>query len=169
MTETELEIEFLGGCYEGMANEYMSDLIFEALNNIPGPEYTEEELAFAAALNNDPNLPHQLFPGGVTPKTYGAGGGSTDVGDVQHVSPGVFFYAACRNAACVGHSWQATACSGHSIGLKGMLYAAKIMALFGSRVMSDPQLLEKAKQEFSEKTGGTPYVSLYPADYTLPL
>lgn len=168
MTDTQLEIVDEGGCYPTLPNHTLADVLYELLQTVPQEPWTEEELAFAAQLNNDPTLPHQLFPGGVTPKTFGAGGGSTDVGDVQHVSPGVFFYTACRNAACAGHTWQATACSGHSIGLKGMLYGAKMMALFGSRVMSDPQLLAAAKQEFAEKTAGQPYECLYPANFRLP-
>ncbi|MBE6981325.1 MAG: amidohydrolase [Ruminococcaceae bacterium] len=165
MTHTELQIEDQGGCYPTMPNHTLCDVLYEILQTEPQEPWTEEELAFAEALNDDPELTNHLFPGGVTPKTFGSSGGSSDVGDVQHVSPGVFFYTACRNTACVGHSWQATACSGHSIGLKGMLYAAKIMAIFGSRVMSDPALLETAKAEFRQKVAKEPFVCLYPSDY----
>ena len=165
MTDTQLEIEDEGGCYPTLPNHTLADVLYELLETVPQEPWTEEEIAFATEMNNDPTLPHQLFPGGVRPKSYSPGGGSTDVGDVQHVSPGVFFYTACRHITCPGHSWQATACSGHSIGLKGMLHGAKIMALFGSRVMTDPQLLAAAKQEFAEKTAGEVYECLYPADY----
>lgn len=168
MTDTKVEIEDQGGCYPTMPNHTLADVLYEILQTVPQEPWTQEELDFATALNQDPDLPYQLFPGGVTPKTYGSSGGSSDVGDVQHVSPGVFFYTACRNANCVGHSWQATACSGHSIGLKGMLYAAKIMAIFGSRVMTDPELLQAAKQEFAEKSAKQPYECLFPEDFRIP-
>lgn len=168
MTDTQVEIEDEGGCYPTLPNHTLADVLYDLLQTVPQEPWTEEEIAFAEALNDNPTLPYPLFPGGVTPKTYGSGGGSTDVGDVQHVSPGVFFYTACRNAACAGHTWQATACSGHAIGLKGMLYAAKIMAIFGSLVMSDPQLLAAAKREFDEKTADQPYVCLFPPDFQIP-
>jgi len=168
MTDTQVQIEDQGGCYPTMPNYTLADVLYGILQEVPQEPWTQEELDFAAALNNNPELPYQLFPGGVTPKTYGSSGGSTDVGDVQHVSPGVFFYTACWNTDCVGHSWQATACSGHSIGLKGMLYAAKIMAVFGSRVMLDPQLLAAAQQEFREKSAKQPYKCLFPDDFQIP-
>lgn len=167
MTDTQVEIEDQGGCYPTMPNYTLADALYEIMQNVPQEPWTQEELDFAAALNQNPDLPYPLFPGGVAPKTYGASGGSTDIGDVQHVSPGVFFYTTCRNFGCVGHTWQATACSGHSIGLKGMLYAAKIMAVFGSRVMTDPELLRAAKAEFAENAAKEPYECLFPADYEI--
>ena len=167
MTETELEIEFLGGCYEGMANEYMSDLIFEALNNIPGPEYTEEELAFADALNKQSPMYAQCLAAGeldngpmfkgVAPISRRSGGGSSDVADVQHIVPCVMVYTATYNAAGPGHSWQITACAGHSIGYKGMLYGAEVVAASALRMIEEPGHIEKAKEEFDRVMKGQTY------------
>ena len=42
--------------------------------------------------------------------------GSTDVGDVQHIVPGIMIRTATYNIGAPGHSWQITACSGMSIG-----------------------------------------------------
>ena len=49
-----------------------------------------------------------------------------------------------------------------------MIYAAKAMALWGLKILEDPQILEKAQEEFKEKTGGKPYHCPIPADVKVP-
>ena len=51
MTETELEIEFLGGCYNTQNNHVLAGVVAEAMNEIPQEPWTQEELDFAAALD----------------------------------------------------------------------------------------------------------------------
>ncbi len=45
------------------------------------------------------------------------------------------------------------------IGHKGMLFAAKVMALAGLEFMTNPGKLDQAKEEFREKKKKTPYTS----------
>ena len=178
MTETELEIEFLGGCYEGMANEYMSDLIFEALNNIPGPEYTEEELAFADALNKQSPMYEQCLASGelnngpmfkgVAPIVRRSGGGSSDVADVAHIVPTASAGTATYNLAGPGHSWQITACAGHSIGYKGMLYGGEVVAAAALKMIEEPGHIEKAKEEFAKAMNGKTYKCPIPKEVPIP-
>ena len=68
----------------------------------------------------------------------------------------------CFPAGAPGHSWANAAASGTSIGHKGMMHAAKIMALVGIDLYSDPVHLERARREFAERTSGIPYRSLLP-------
>ena len=178
MTETELEIEFLGGCYEGMANEYMSDLIYEALNNIPGPEYTEEELAFADALNKQSPMYEQCLASGeldngpmfkgVAPIVRRSGGGSSDVADVAHIVPTASAGTATYNLAGPGHSWQITACAGHSIGYKGMLYGGEVVAAAALKMIEEPSHIEKAKEEFAKAMNGKTYKCPIPKEVPIP-
>ncbi|MFI4548374.1 amidohydrolase, partial [Klebsiella pneumoniae] len=58
-----------------------------------------------------------------------AGGGSTDVGDVSYAVPTVGLSAATWVPGTAAHSWQAISAGGTEIGTKGMLVAAKTMAL----------------------------------------
>jgi len=50
------------------------------------------------------------------------------------------------------------------IGHEGMLTAARVMAEAAFEVMTDEELLERAKADFEQKTGGRPYVSALPPD-----
>jgi len=169
MTETELEIEYLGGCYQMMPNMAFSKELYEIMKGIEREPWTDEEKAFAAALNAtmpelyEKNIARYGAPKGaalhegVTPFVVYDGFGSSDVGDVQHIVPGVSFGTASANIGAPGHSWQIAACSGHSIGMKGMILASKIIAKFGLRVIECPELLEAAKAEFAESMGGKSY------------
>jgi aminobenzoyl-glutamate utilization protein B len=46
-----LEIDFLGGCYPTLNNKVLANVIHEAMLAAPKDPYTEEEIAFARALN----------------------------------------------------------------------------------------------------------------------
>ena len=85
--------------------------------------------------------------------------GSTDVGDLSQIVPVSMLGTACYPTGCPGHSWGNVASSGTSIGHKGMLHAAKIMAVTAVELYSNPDHLVKIRQEFEQKTGGKPYVS----------
>jgi len=67
------------------------------------------------------------------------------------------------------HSWQNVCTSGMSIGHKGMVTAAKILALSAIEFMSDPELVHKAKKEFEEATKNNPYKSLFPEGFKPPV
>ena len=51
------------------------------------------------------------------------------------------------------HSWQAVAAGGISIGTKGMVVAAKTMALTAMDLFNDPAVCEKAKAELQKRRG----------------
>ncbi|MBQ1579620.1 MAG: amidohydrolase, partial [Firmicutes bacterium] len=88
------------------------------------------------------------------PKETGYNSGSTDVGDVGYATPTVNINVATACVGNVGHSWQNVAFSNSSIGDKGMMVAAKVLALATVRTMAQPELIEKAKAELLRKNGG---------------
>ena len=76
-------------------------------------------------------------------KTYSSG--STDVGDVAYAVPTLNFYIATACLGNIGHTWQMTGQSGSRIGNKGMLTAAKAMALSAIRTMDRDDIIKEAK------------------------
>ena len=56
-------------------------------------------------------------------------------------------------AACIAHSWQAVAAGGTSIGHKGMMVAAKTLALTAMHIYQNKDLVEQAKNELEERRG----------------
>ncbi|MFR8165320.1 MAG: hypothetical protein ACLU8D_04240, partial [Enterocloster sp.] len=63
---------------------------------------------------------------------------------------------------------QVTAGSGSSIGRKGMIYGAKVMAAAGIRLMEDRELREKAWEEFRRETEGASYHCPVPEELPIP-
>ena len=179
MTETEVEEEFLGGCYNTLNNKVLANLVKDTMHEIPQEPWTDEEIAFAKALNEQSpqykagcaavNRPEgtQLYEGPMEIETANSYG-STDVGDVQHIVPGIMIRTATYNIGAPGHSWQNSACSGHSLGLRGMIYASRVIALFGLKVIENPDIVEKAKAEFVKETGGKPYICPIPEELPIP-
>lgn len=178
MTETELQIEYLGGCYNTMENQVLVELVHDMMEEIPLPVWTKEELAFADEMNRQSPIYDKLKRAGlldgspvadfVSPIGHQDCFGSTDVGDVEHIVPGVQVNTATHNIAAPGHSWQLTACSGHSIGEKGMFYGAQVMAAAAARLLDEPWLIEKAKDEFEKQSKAEPYVCPITGELAVP-
>lgn len=75
------------------------------------------------------------------------------MGDVSFAVPTVGLRAATWVPGTPAHSWQAVAAGGTSIGTKGMMVAAKTLALTGMQLLEDPKALDEAKKEFMKKRG----------------
>jgi len=75
------------------------------------------------------------------------------VGDVSFTVPTVGMGAATWVPGTPAHSWQAVAAGGTSIGNKGMMIAAKTLALTAINLFQDPSMVRKAKEEFLERRG----------------
>ncbi len=175
MTETTLEEDMQGGCFDVLPNYVLSDLSHSLMEEIGPIEFTEEEQSFAGAvmagfapgtceLNlRTRGMPESLLEtplhGEIHP-IYDEGhvsGGSTDVGDVSYITPTVQVHTVCHPTAIPGHSWGITATAGMSIGHKGMMLAAKAMALTAVSLYTDHSLIDQAKAELTQRTGGRPY------------
>ena len=100
--------------------------------------------------------------------------GSTDVGDVSWVVPNSGLSTATWVPGTPAHSWQAVAAGGTSIGHKGMVNAAKTLAMTVHDLMTQPPLVTAARAEFEKKRGaGFTYAPLIgdrkpPLDYRGP-
>lgn len=175
-TETRLEVVPLGGTMEILPNDTLANVTrknLTALNNI---EYNKEEMVFALRIREtfpDKNIPIESLRDvqNLSGKTTM---GSTDVGDVSWIVPTTGFSAATWVPGTPGHSWQAVACGGTTIGKKGMMLASKVLAATAKDLFESPELIQKAKEELAMKLEGKKYDPLLekeqkpPLDYRLP-
>ena len=175
MTDTEVEIEFHGGCYNTMSNKTIADVFAEVYPEVPAAEYTEEELAIADALNATmPEYEHKkpeepIHTGFIyKPEEYKITPGSSDVGDVEHIVPGIMINTASQNILGVNHTWQTTCCSGNGIGLKGMIRGGIWMALAAAKFYRDNSLVEKAWETFKADLDGETYNCPIPKEVPIP-
>lgn len=160
-------------------NEVLAKVMSEAMISIGAPEWTEEDYELAKKfadsvsdncksdavrlitcrygkekLEEKLNQPLDDMVAPYDPDHRLILTGSTDVGDVGYVAPTVMASAATAAFGTPGHSWQITGQGNSPIGHKGMLLAAKTMALASIQVMEDPQILADAKAEFMKKNNG---------------
>ena len=186
MSGTTHDIEFLTGCYDVLPNDTLSDLLLEKMQEVNDIKFTEQERDFARELQatfpagsvergfewmkksarggisdedlHDP-LWEQVLAHSDTPPLMG---GSTEVGDVSWITPTGQITTTCWPLGTPGHSWQTVVSSGSSIGNKGMLFAAKSMALAGWDLFTRPDVLAQAQAEFEKVRKGKSYVTPLP-------
>ena len=94
---------------------------------------------------------------------------STDVGDVSWNVPTINFNAATFVPGTAPHTWQSAACAGTSIGRKGMLVAARTLALSALELLDKPQEIEAAKADFAKRKAGRSWMTRIGADAKPPL
>ena len=153
-TGTRMEHEVIHGIYAMLSNETLQRRAHENLERVGGVEYTAEERAFAAAVQATlAQQPPLESAAEVQPYMPRAGGGSTDVADVSWVVPTVGIRTATWVPGTPAHSWQAIAAGGTTIGEKGMVVAAKALAMTAVDLFTDSDLLAAAKAEYLEKVG----------------
>ncbi len=116
--------------------------------------YTKEEAAFAEKIQATLAKPKPIgSQSEVLPWKPSMVSASSDVADVSWVVPYAEFSAATWVPGTPAHSWQAVACGGMSIGLKGMAVAAKTLAMTAVDLFEDPSLAERAKEELQKAQG----------------
>lgn len=156
-TETRMEYEVIHGIYALLPNEALARAMHANLTAVGGVEYTEEERRFAELIQDsfDGDVPSIESAQEIQPfyvQEVGSGG-STDVGDVSWVVPTAGLNTATWVPGTSAHSWQAVAAGGTSIGTKGMINAAKVLAYTAHDLFTQPSLVEAVQQEFAERRG----------------
>jgi aminobenzoyl-glutamate utilization protein B len=163
-TETTVDYEIIGGTHDLLLNRTLGEAMQKNLEKVGGVGYTPEEIAFAQKLQATLGFKAPAIESAATIKPIktdeDAGGGSTDVGDVSYAVPTVGLRTATWVAGTPAHSWQAVACGGTEIGTKGMMVAAKTMAMTAIDLFTTPALIAQAKEEFIKDKGDYQYKAL---------
>ncbi|MEH6407986.1 MAG: peptidase dimerization domain-containing protein, partial [Leeuwenhoekiella sp.] len=154
-TGTTMDYEMIGGTHELLPNLTLQKLMYDNLKEIGGYTYTPEEKTFAEEISKTLNIPLDTkeVEGVEEFDPHAKPGGSTDVGDVSFTIPTVGMSAATWVPGTSAHSWQAVAAGGMSIGEKGMMVAAKTIALTGMDLIDNPKIVAEAKKEFEDARG----------------
>lgn len=152
-TDTKVSYEIIGGTYDLLVNKTLAEVMQQNLEKVGGVVYTEDEILFAKKLQTSFDFAPPAISSAATivplAKLINAGGGSTDVGDVSWNVPTVGLNAATWVPGTPAHSWQAVACGGTEIGTKGMINAAKVLAMTAIDLYTNAALIQKAKEELS--------------------
>ncbi|MBA3270741.1 MAG: amidohydrolase [Acidobacteria bacterium] len=154
-TDTKMEMDLTGAVWNVLPNPYLVSVMNTHLEAVGGFEYTPAERDFAETLRKtlDGPLPPVESSNQVMTPQSGIGSASTDMGDVSWRVPTVQMSAATWVPGTPAHSWQAVAAGGMSIGAKGMIVAAKTMALTTIDLLTNPAHIERARRDFDTARG----------------
>ena len=183
MTETTMSYEFKGAASNLIPNTVLANVMQEQLNTLTPLEYSEEEYEYAAAIYETFDEQTQAEATALFPKTLLTLLGdkkinhfpipllpestmmaSTDVGDVSWKVPTIQVATSCWTIGTPTHTWQVVSHGKTSIGHKGMLYAAELMANTAIHAAEHPAVIQAAKNELTERLNGETYVSLIPEE-----
>ena len=157
-TETELEVEFLGGIYNLLPNDTLAAVTLRNLRRYNDIVFDDEEQRFAEKLQQSLLQPRPLKSVEQVRDASGeVSSGSTDVGDVSWVVPTTGLRAACWVPGTPAHSWQAVASGGTTIGQKGMMLAARALAGTAWDLLRQPELIAAAWEELRRRTADRGY------------
>ncbi len=151
--ESKLTVQ--AGDYEILVNHTGAKLLHQNMTALGPIEYTPQEVDFARAIQRSAGTPENglngvlraLEPAGLQPD-----GGSTDVGDVSWLVPTLHFTVTTGARDAPWHAWPTVATSGMSIGHKGMVFAAKTMAMTAIDLFQDPKKRAEIRAEFTAQT-----------------
>ncbi len=175
MTETTMEMNIQSTDANIIGNDVLAKVAQKNLEEVGGFDYTPAEIKFAQELQK--TIPVELAGGldgtskvqPLRPVDPNAPSASTDAGDVSWNVPTIGFGAATFVPGIAAHSWQATACAGMSIGQRGMVVAAKALAITAEDLFADPKLVAAAHTEFQRQMQGKVYSTQIPPTQKPPL
>jgi aminobenzoyl-glutamate utilization protein B len=163
MTETSSTVTVQGGSWEMLVNETGARLLHANLLWLGPAVYTEQEQAFARQIQRATGVPEAGMFTGVKPlEGQPQEGGSTDVADVSWIAPTLHVSIATAPLDAPWHGWPVVATAGMSIGHKGMVQAAKVLAATMVDLYQQPEALAAVKAEFKAKKGDVVYRSYVP-------
>ena len=175
MTSTTLDMSGINSYANIVPNDPLAAVAQKNLQEVGGYKMNPDEEKFALELQKTfkmDNVPSLETTNEVEPLRKfdpNEPAASTDVGDVSWNVPTVGFSTATFVPGSAAHTWQATATAGMSIGQQGMIVAAKAIALTGLDLLTDPDLVQAARDDFKKQTAGKSYYTAIPADQKPPL
>lgn len=182
MTETEVEVVFDKACSNFIPSNVLNEVLEESMAEIGPVDFTEDEFDLAkefqatfskgelASANmgikaldfalekplSDLTIPYiqanKLLPG------------STDVGDVSWVAPTAQVIAPTVAVGTPFHTWQFVAQGKTSYAHKGMLQAAKYLALTAVKSLLDEQIILDARVDHENNLAGKKYICPIPKE-----
>ena len=171
-TRTTHKVTLITGVHETMLNRPLQEAMQENLEYVGAPQFTEADQAFARELQRSLDLEEKGLNVEIKPladEPEPVSGGSTDVAEVSYITPTVSVRVTSAAADVPWHSWATAASHGTDGAVRAAEIAAKVLALTGIDMLTNPDLMQRAWAFFEEETGGEPYRSPIPVDQAPPV
>jgi len=175
MSRTKLQIQIDTDCHEIIPNLPLSQVMMKNFKKVGAPKFDQADLDLAkelqASIRNDFGLKENKLLNDLIeelPEKPYQDAGSTEVGDVSWHVPTSGITTSCFAAGSPGHSWQNVAAIGSPLGHKGMMTAAKVLALSTIDLLENPQAIKDAKADFDKRMKDRKYTTKVPVGQKAP-
>jgi len=171
-TRTTHKVTLITGVHEMNLNRPLQIAMQKNLEAVGAPEFSKEYSQFAVDLQRSLELEEKGLDTEIkelADEPEPVSGGSTDVAEVSYIAPTVSLQITSAAAGIPWHSWATSASHGTEGAIVAAATAAKVLALTGVDMLTDPDLMAEAKAYFLEKTEGQAYVSPIPVDQKPPV
>ncbi len=171
-TRTTHEVHLITGVHEMMLNRPLQEATQRNLELVGPPRYPDAFQTFATEMQRGLGIAEKGLDTEIQPLADGPQppeGGSTDVAEVSYITPTVGFNVTSAPADVPWHSWATTASHGTEWAVRAADVAARVLALTGVDLLTDPDLVRSARAFFEEATGGEPYRSPITQDQKPPV
>lgn len=163
MTGTTMEIEPFGAAWPSLGNKVLAETIQKNIELVGMPKWTDDEQKFAQELQSSMIQQEAGLRTQVLPLVAGRqNSSSNDIGDITWVVPSATVRFPAVVPGIQPHHWSAGITPATSIGHKGAVVGAKVIAASVLDLMTSPELLTSAKKQFEQDTKDTKYFSLLP-------
>lgn len=166
-TGTTSDYEMITYTHNKIPNKTLATIVHNNMEYYGSPNFTEQEQEFAKETQKY----MKVEPTGLDTTIQPFGPSETVICDTSEFSwnaPYVTFWVTLGPQNVGWHNWIVTACAGNSIGKKTMDRAAQIMTSSFIDIVTSPETMEAAKEEWKERMKGKEYDFLMDDDHKAP-
>ena len=170
MTGTTYDVKYAASAWPQLASRTIAEAIQNNIDTVGVPAWSDDEQKFARDFQKSADRPVvglRTRPEALGERRQSAS--SNDNGDVSWVVPAGLLNFPASVPGIEYHEWHAAVTPVSSISHKGQAAGAKVLAASIIELLTSPELLAKAKDEFATESKKTPYFSLLPADVQPPV
>jgi len=163
MTGTTVEMEPFGAAWPTLGNKAIAEAVQKNIETVGMPNWTEDENKFAKELQKSMGRKEIGLPTKALPLAPGRqNSSSNDIGDITWVVPTGSVRFPSVVPGIQAHHWSAGITPAMSIGHKGAIAGAKVIAASVLDLLTSADLRAAAKKQFEQDTKETKYFSLLP-------
>ena len=170
MTDTTYSVNVLSAVWPTRANRTLAEVIQKNVEQIGMPQWSEGEQGMVHELQSKLKIKPSGMPTKIAAlKECVQSVSANDSGEVSWVVPTGLITFPSNIPGVSYHHWSAGVSLATSIAHKGAVAGAKAMAATAIDLLSDPKLVERAKETFKEEIGDTEYRPLLPPEQKPPI
>ncbi len=169
MSDTRVEHRILGQAWPRHFNRPIAEVVWEHIEAVGLPEWTEDDEALAMAVQmevgSEPvGLARELR--GITgPPEQPQSGGSDDIGDISWTVPTITLTYPSNIPGLPGHHWSNAITMATPIAHKGAEAGARVLARATLELLLRPEILDDARDYFANvQTARQRYITFIPDD-----